>query len=549
MESVPNPYNPLEPVENPAWFFDREDAFAFFRQHLVGVPLKHALVLIGRRGLGKSSLLRQLQRHVDERYRVCVIDLTLVDLRGEESLFAALVDEIHTTLDRAEVSTYRLPDWPQPGDEALADLRVWFRDVYLDVAMTALRARHLLIALDDAHLILEAIDQGTLPPDLLDYLGALQAAYDRLDFAFALDIFHEDRALSIPLLADPALHYRLAELPPADAERLVREPVAQLYSFGEGLVPRILALVDGDPFLLTAICRLIFRRSEERHHAGSIIELDLIAVYPALLDQASDILRPLWRDASPNERLTLVALARSVGQKGGPPVSFEALYADVNALGYEVSRTQLASALRSLDYKGLVRMDANGRYNFPSLLIPRWLHANTEIPAPEAPRETARSRGRPALVALATIALVAVIGAAALSGVFGGDEDDENAAGVPDAPTATLSLNLEATRQVEFATQTEQARPTATRTPTETLVPSDTPEPTATLTVTPSATPSETPSATPPPTRTDTPRPSRTPTLAPSATPIAVVSSTPRATLRPSRTPRPTPFPTLAPGD
>src|SRR5690606_20364505 len=294
----------------------------------------------------------------------------------------------------------------------------------------------------------------------------LQAAYDRLNFAFALDIRYEDRALTIPLLADPALHFRLAELPPGDAERLVREPVADLYSFDEGLVPRILALVDGDPFLLTSICRLIFRRSEERHHAGSIIELDMIAVYPAVLDQASDILRPQWRDASPNERLTLVALARSVGQDGGPAVSFEALYADANALGYDISRTQLASALRSLDYKGLVRMDANGRYSFPALLIPRWLYANTEIPAPEAPREAVRAWGRPALVALAAIALVAVIGVAALSGVFGGDDEGDDETSVPDGPTATLSLNLEATRQAEFATQTEQARPTITRTPT-----------------------------------------------------------------------------------
>ena len=262
MVSVPNPYNPLEPVENPAWFFGREDAFAFFRQHLVGVPLKHALVLIGWRGLGKSSLLRQLQHHVDERYRVCVIDLSLVDLRGEESLFAALVDEIHLTLERAEVSTYRLPDWPQDAAEGgPLNLRAWFRDVYLDVAMTALRSRHLLIAFDDAHLLLEALDKGTLRADLPDYLAAVQAMYDRLDFAFALDIQHEDRALTIPLLADPALHYRLAELLPADAERLIREPAADVYSYDEGIVPRILELVDGHPFLLTSMCRLIFRRS------------------------------------------------------------------------------------------------------------------------------------------------------------------------------------------------------------------------------------------------------------------------------------------------
>src|SRR5690606_26326931 len=168
----------------------------------------------------------------------------------------------------------------------------------------------------------------------------LQAAYDRLNFAFALDIRHEDRALTIPLLADPALHFRLAELPPRDAERLVREPVADLYSFDEGLVPRILALVDGDPFLLTSICRLIFRRSEERHHAGSIIELDMIAVYPAVLDQASDILRPQWRDDSPNERLTLVAPARSVGLDCGPAVSLDVLYAEADERGHVLGLTQ-----------------------------------------------------------------------------------------------------------------------------------------------------------------------------------------------------------------
>lgn len=548
MELVPNPYNPLEPVENPAWFFGREDAFAFFRQHLVGVPLRHALVLIGRRGLGKSSLLRQLQHHIDESYRVCVIDLNLVDLRDEVALFATLVDEIHLTLERAEVSTYRLPDWPQEtADGSPVDVRAWFRDVYLDVAMTALRHRHLLIAFDDAHLLLEALDKGTLPADLPDYLAALQAKYDRLDLAFALDIQHEDRALTIPLLADPVLHFRLSELSPADAERLIREPVASIYSYDEGIVPRILELVDGHPFLLTSICRLIFRRSEERHHAGSIIELDLIAVYPAVLDQASDILRPLWREASPNERLTLVALARSTGPDGGEPLRFDDLYAATNSLGYDMSKTQLASALRSLDYKGLVRMDASGRYGFPALLIPRWLYANTEIPEPEAPREAARPWAGIALIALAAIVFVVVIGAAALSGVFSGDGDDVGTADTPDGPTATLLLNLEATRQADFATQTEQARPTATRPPTETPVPSDTPLPTDTPQPTdtpePTATPTDTPSATPSPTATRTPRPSPTPSPEPSATPIVVV------TPAPTRFTRPTPFPTLDPGD
>ncbi len=231
MTGILNPYNPLQPVLNPEWFVGREDVFAFFRQHFVGTAHDHALALIGRRGLGKSSVLHQLQ--LDEQYVPCIVSLGALELPSESVLIAALVEEIQQTLEQAGASTYRLPDWPEEGD-----LRAWFQTEYLDVALSALRIRHLLLMLDDAHLLLDAMDRGTLPDDTLRYLGEVLAAYDRLDLVLALDSAYETRILNIDLLNDPTLHIRLAELSPDEAERLVRAPAANVLHYEDGVMER-----------------------------------------------------------------------------------------------------------------------------------------------------------------------------------------------------------------------------------------------------------------------------------------------------------------------
>jgi len=241
-----NPYNPLEPVDDPALFFGQEAAFAFFRQNLVGAAHHHALVLIGRRGLGKSSVARQLRYQVDDRYRVAVISLGTYEISSEEALIAGWIEDIRLSLDQAEVSTYRLPEWPEDEE---ASLRDWFDTVYLDIALTALRHRHLLLVIDDAHLMLQAIQRGALPADWLHYLAGLLEHHSRLDLVFTLDAAFEDQTLTTELMNDPALHFRLAELSLADAERIIREPMDQACClYEEGTIRQILDWAGGHRF-------------------------------------------------------------------------------------------------------------------------------------------------------------------------------------------------------------------------------------------------------------------------------------------------------------
>jgi hypothetical protein len=540
--TIPNPYNPLQPVDDPALFFGRADVFAFFRQQYVGTAHDHAVVLIGRRGLGKSTVLRQLQ--LDDQYVPCLVSLGALDLTGEAALIAAFADAIRQTLDQTGASTYRLPDWPEAADDA-PSLRDWFRAEYLDVALSALRVRHLLLILDDAHLLIEAMDRGVLPGDFMRYLGDLLAAYERLDLVLALDSAFEDRILGIELLNDPNLHIRLSELSREDTERLVTEPVADVLRYEDGVVDQVLAWAGGHPFLLHSICRLLFRRSEERNHSGPITENDLHAIRDAVLDQADEIFDPLWARASQNERITLQSMADITRTDPGVYIDFETIYGYLVRSGYAISKTQLAAALRSLSYEGLVRARQN-LYALPAYLIEMWVSANVPATPPgerDISEETARpaaARWTPLIGLLAVLLVVGILGAAALGGVFNSKNSDPDQPVEHGSPTATLSLNLEATRQADFLTQTERARPTETPTPTLTPTATDTP----TATATPSDTPE--PTATAVPTETPSPSPTRTPS--PTETPHPSPTDTPGPSPVPTNTPRPTPLPTLDPG-
>ncbi|HVO72343.1 MAG TPA: hypothetical protein VMT24_19980 [Aggregatilineaceae bacterium] len=570
MVLIPTPYNPLVPVDDPTRFYGHEEVFAFFRQHLVGSALAHALVLIGRRGLGKSSVLLQLHYRIEDRYRPVIVNLGVMNLSSEESLIAGLVDEIHLAFQQAEISTFRLPEWPAPGEgEEALSLRAWFRSDFVGGAVTALRMRHLLLVFDDAHLLLDAMDRGALPADWLHYLEELMKAHERLDMVLALDAAYEGRILGIDLINDPTLHFRLAEMSLDAAERLVREPVEGIIQYESGVVEQILALAGGHPFLLHSICRLLFRRSEERNHNTPITENDLTAVQDAALDQASDIFGPLWDGATPNERLTLMALVRLDEIEPGAPVSFEAIFGWLTGAGYAMTRTQLAAALRSLDYNGLVHASAD-QYTLPARLVAAWVDANT-VPLSAGEPEKQHSmaaRVVPVVGVIAVVLIVAILGLAAVRGVFnrGGNENTSGDAG---APTATLALNLEGTRRSDYATQTQRARPTDT--PTITPTPTVTVTPTFTWTATITAAPTSTPTATPLPTLTPSPRLTATPTMDATATAQtatawaktmdALVCATPppsdtpttlpataTPTALPTHTPSPTALPTLDPG-
>ncbi len=484
-----NPYNPLKPTTDPTVFYGRKDAFSFFQRHLAGATNESALVIIGQRGIGKSSLLSQIPLHIDERYVSIWIDLSLLDMEDEVGLVAAIVDNVRHTMETISASTYRLPDFPDPTDPEV-DLLQWLAEEFLEVAITAIRReRHLLIMLDEAHLLFDAAKLGNYPQHFFAYLHEVLQHHERLDIITTLDITYEPQALQTPPFADATRHYRLTHLTPEEAQRLITEPIQGQYEYDASALARILDLAGGHPFHLHSICRLLFRLREER--AGDVLGFaEVEAVYDAALDQTDEVMTSLWHYARPNERLALTALLDLRKHNEGTLAFPLSVLEDwLSNTEFPLNEVQLGAAMRGLEYLGLVTAQSGGNYQFVSAMQADWLARQSEFEAEEAARSKnglgLQLRSVPRQTWYLVGGVIGLIVLLVAFGVLSGNDDGDSDNVTNDQP-ATSTLIVE---------PTETPFPTLTASP---ILPTETPMPTFTATDIP-------------PTATDTPVPTETP--------------------------------------
>lgn len=468
-----NPYNPLQPTRDPLLFVGRDETLAAIQLHLVSGTDHHAVTIFGQRGMGKSSLLSQIPLNIDERFVCVYIDLNQAELDDVSGFVAAVVDQIRAMLEIIEASTLRLPAFPAAAEVDHLD---WLAGEYLEVVLAAIRrSRHLVLMLDDVHLLFDAMDTGNLPSHLMTYLAVLLDRYDRLNIIAALDITYETRALQTPPFDNSQFHHRLTNLAPEQAEAVLTKPVEGFYEFEPPALRHVLELSGGHPFHLHSFGRLIYRLYEQERRVSTIALVDIEAVYPAALEQAGDVVKPLWEHIRPNERLALTALLDLRRHNPAEQFSPEALREWLSKTDYPLNAVQLAAALRGLEYLGIVQTTHHGEYAFSSGIQADWL--TTYII--DAPAETVqrppgllpKTRLPRRTLLLITLGPVAIAVLLVLMLVLNDEDNSTNRA----ISTATLQLDIEATRQSEFQTQTAVA---ATHTPT----PSWTPEPTLTPT-------------------------------------------------------------------
>lgn len=82
MNNPTNPYIAGNPITGTEMFFGREDVFRFVRETLVGRYQDNPIVLYGGRRTGKTSVLYQMDRHLDPRYVPVFVDLQSISLEG-----------------------------------------------------------------------------------------------------------------------------------------------------------------------------------------------------------------------------------------------------------------------------------------------------------------------------------------------------------------------------------------------------------------------------------------------------------------------------------
>ena len=81
-----NPYIAGSPITGTEMFYGHADT-SLIKRNLTGLHRDTPIVLYGQRRTGKTSVLYQLHRHLDPRYRCTFIDLHGLSLNGMGNLF------------------------------------------------------------------------------------------------------------------------------------------------------------------------------------------------------------------------------------------------------------------------------------------------------------------------------------------------------------------------------------------------------------------------------------------------------------------------------
>ncbi len=442
-----NPYQHGTPISYSGRFAGRGEAFAFVQTNLVGGHQKHALIILGPSQIGKSSFLRGLPRHLDQRYVPVRLLLRAGTVAGESAWLNALAETIPQALAALDIQSARLPELPGQT----ADLREALLGDYLTDGLRALRRdRHLLLLIDNADRLLTAVQSHALPRDSFKFIAQLLETHHRLDILMAFDSRFEPDLLSIGPPIDPKLIHRLRGLTYDEVAMLVTDPVKGVMTYAPEALEAICELTAGHPYLAQLMAWALFDRSDQRGHQEPVILADVEAVIEPVMAMGRDSLAAVWQNATPQEQLVLTAISIISRDEPPEPVPYDDIGAWLIAADHLLDPRTVNATWRRLEYEGVLRLSADGKLVVEGGLQRRWLRQHVTLPQVGG-RATPWRR---VLIMAAAAVLVLVVLLAILSSL---PAPEAAPAGGSEA-TITLDRDLQATTDSYNATQTATVR-------------------------------------------------------------------------------------------
>ncbi|MBE0688680.1 MAG: hypothetical protein IH587_00985, partial [Anaerolineae bacterium] len=122
-----NPYACSADDPTLAPFAGRQAAFARLRQQFTDPARTGALLVLGRRRIGKTAFLRAFDMAFDETFVGVYVSLRELALQTEAEWWLSLAQAITERLIERSFTLHRLIDLAPPGDDA----RGWFAEAYL----------------------------------------------------------------------------------------------------------------------------------------------------------------------------------------------------------------------------------------------------------------------------------------------------------------------------------------------------------------------------------------------------------------------------------
>jgi hypothetical protein len=366
-----NPYIAGSPVTGTEMFYGRQDVFAFIQRNLIGRHRDTPVVLYGQRRTGKTSVLYQLHRHLDSRYRCIFIDLHGLNLSGMGNFLLGIANAVSRVLRRDHQLRVSVPD----RGEFLADPVSAFEAMFLDKIWPALGNDHLVLMMDEVVRLDEEVRAGRLEREIFDYLRHLMQHYARLNFIFSLGSGLEEMAKDYAFVFSVALYHRISFLEPEAARELITQPVRDHYRLEAEAVERILKVTSGHPYYTQLVCHCVFdlwsRAPKEIINAA-----DIGGVLPEAIELGSANLTYVWEDSTEGEKAMMAGLVAAMRDGTGQATAGRARD-EWRAIGVSIPEGEAARSLRSLTSREVLTGDE--AYSFTVELQRLWLDRHRRL--------------------------------------------------------------------------------------------------------------------------------------------------------------------------
>ncbi|GEM_PF-3186379 len=360
MTSKSNPYIAGSPVKGEEMFFGREDIFKEIRAHLIGKEQDNPIIIWGQRRTGKTSVLCQLERRLNqsvgqERYITALVDVQNLNLNGLDNFLWDLADEMQSKLPEVTLDDVAFKQ------NARSAFRAFLGAVHASLG----KQQRLLLMFDEAMHLQGAVQKGTLKIEIFDYLRSLMQHQPKISFVFSLGSIMEREKLlpEFSLMLNVACSLHVSFLDEPSARALITAPVAELYHFSEEAISHLLALTHRHPYFTQVVCHTLFTHWEKQFFT-EVTPADIDGV----LDEATALaivnLKFIWDDSSPTEKLVLAA----IGELPTDQVNVANLAKQLKQAGIPLKEREITQVLDQLTKREIIT-----KPNLYVALMGRWL--------------------------------------------------------------------------------------------------------------------------------------------------------------------------------
>lgn len=391
MESPINPYVAGLPIPGEKGFFGRQDTLQKVQKELSN-PGTNVLLLFGQRRIGKTTLLKQLQRLLpSDKFMPIFFDL--MDRAGR-TLGEVLTELSEEILDTVAIKFPELAKrnikWPVIDEtDNTGDV---FEHVFMEMLLTNIGSRRPIFLLDEFDVLdanMDGLPREMATKSLFEFLRKLMSKYNQIAFVFAMGRNPEDLSQqNYAATFKSSLTIPIGVLETNDATALVLQAQNdQTLLIKDGALERILELSGCHPYFTQLLCQRIWERAHpyDMPEDSPIPEIDVLDVDGAVEDTLQSggmAIRWLWDGLSPAEKVYASALVQTSESKG--PIQDDRVKDILSAYAARLSTHQVVVlAPRDLVKRGILVISDNSslHYNFSSELLYRWIRRERPLDA------------------------------------------------------------------------------------------------------------------------------------------------------------------------